>query len=263
MAASQLGDAEQQIAQLMLDVGIAVTGFGVQKFQPFGFDPGEAVAGRLGVDAVGSGKRIEIAGQGSEDAGGLAFLLVFFLLEFFPGLELIAERGEFFVAENVGMPVHHLRGVALEHVVEGEGAFLFEVAGYGDDEEGHVAEFLADVVSVAVADGADEFVAFFDDVFAEAFGRLHSVPGAAVRSDEALDDIFKSGDAFVGIHWIVLRLDVEPFHYIRRQGCTYLIDNGVEIGAYARVFVEIRVGAEFVEQNENNGKDDDALGQAQ
>ena len=49
------------------------------------------------------------------------------------------------------------------------------------EQERDIAEFLADIVSVSVADGADQFVAFLDDVFAEAFGRLYPVPGAAVR----------------------------------------------------------------------------------
>ena len=163
----------------------------------------------------------------------------------------------------MGMPVYHFRSVAPENVVEGEGPLLFEVAGYGDQQERDIAEFLADIVSVSVADGADQFVAFLDDVFAEAFGRLYPVPGAAVRGDETLDDILESDDAFVAIHVFFLRLDVESFDDIGRQGGAYLVDDGREVRTHPRVFVKIRVGAEFIEQDEDDGKDDDALGQPQ
>ena len=63
--------------------------------------------------------------------------------------------------------------------------------------------------------------------------------------------------------YFFLRLDVESFDDIGRQGGAYLVDDGREVRTHPRVFVEIRVGAEFIEQNEDDGKDDDAFGQPQ
>ena len=123
-----------------------------------------------------------------------------FLFELFPGLELLFQVGKGGSGKDMRMAVYHLGRTLLEDVSQRKPAFPFKEMGDEEQQEGHVAQFLADFVGIMGADGADQLVAFLNDVFSECLGSLDPVPFAAVRGSEPCND----GAQFFQCHFIIV-----------------------------------------------------------
>ena len=76
----------------------------------------------------------------------------------------------------------------VEHVGDGEVAFVGGHLGIEQDLKQQVAEFFGQVGKVAALDGVEDFVGFFQGVFANGVEGLFAIPGAAAGSAQASHD---------------------------------------------------------------------------
>jgi hypothetical protein len=151
-----------------------------------GVGPVEADGGGLGGEALGALEGGEGAGDAVEEAAAVGlFALLPGLLDGLGGVE----GG---VAEDVGVAGGHLVAELVEDGFEVEGAALVGEVGVEGEEEGEVAELLAEGVVVLGVEGVEDLVGLFDEVGGEALVGLAAVPraamlGVAQAGDEVLE----------------------------------------------------------------------------
>ena len=92
------------------------------------------------------------------------------------------------VAENMGVAAHHLFADAVGHFVKGEHFALFSQLGMEYHLQEEVAQFFFEVFVVRSVDGVDNFVTFFNEIFAEREVILFFIPGTAVFAPELFHD---------------------------------------------------------------------------
>ena len=88
-------------------------------------------------------------------------LLFFFNFQRLPVAQDFGGSIGFHIAENMGMAVDQLRGQAIQNVIDGEGAVILRHLGVEKNLKQQVAEFAGKFVPVAIVDGFQDFVGFF------------------------------------------------------------------------------------------------------
>jgi hypothetical protein len=84
-----------------------------------------------------------------------------------------------FVAEHMRMPADHLACHSLDDVAESECILLLRHAGVIDHLQQEIAEFILEVIKIAVGDGLGHLIGFLDGVGGDGRKVLLEVPGAA------------------------------------------------------------------------------------
>ena len=105
-------------------------------------------------------------------------------LDFIPPFKNRPGVGGFHVAKNMRMAADELGGDPGGHVVESEPPGFRGDLAVHDHLEQQIAQFLAKMRVVVLADGLDRFIGLFDHPFAERVVRLFAVPRATVGSAE-------------------------------------------------------------------------------
>ena len=151
-----------------------------------------------GIEARG-GERVSGSGVGCR---GKAF---FGCLDLFPvaedrggrtldrGIDLGAVSGGTLslFAEDVGMTADELVVEMVEHVGDGEMAFVGGHFGIEEDLQQQIAQLFREVRKVSALNGVEDLVGFFEGVFADGVEGLLAVPGAAAGSAQAGHDGYR------------------------------------------------------------------------
>ncbi len=94
------------------------------------------------------------------------------------------------------MTVDELGGKAVEHIVDGKRGLLFRHLGVEKHLQQQVAEFARQLGPVAIVDGLEDFVGFFQRVGLDGIEGLFAVPGAAAGCAQALHDRDRAFETF-------------------------------------------------------------------
>ena len=210
-AAGEVDDGEEQIAKFGLDGGfVAALDLGLQladffsdfRKQILPVRPVEAGFGGVGADLAGLSK----SGQGASDGvkagfrAGAAFFSSALISSQLrrtavdepwtsasTSSEVSGGAGGFF-AKDMRVAADELAVERVEDVGDGEAAVVGGHFRIEEHLEEQVAELFGEVREVAALDGVEDFVGFFQGVFADGFEGLFAVPGAAAGSAEARHD---------------------------------------------------------------------------
>ena len=96
------------------------------------------------------------------------------------------------------MPIHQLGGEPIQNVIDGKASLLFGHFRVEEDLEQKVAEFSGEFLPVAIIDGFEDFVSFFQRVGFDRVERLLAVPGAATWAAQPGHDRYCAFEALSG-----------------------------------------------------------------
>jgi hypothetical protein len=185
--ACQVGDAEQEVAELVLQpvAGRAHCDLAAQLGDLFfhlvehlvHMRPVEADAGGAPGQLLGAGEGGHAERHAVECAAGGFFGALGCLLRFpVRGLRVRVRHRR--VAEDMRVAAHHLIGDAAGDVLESEGLLLLRHARVVDHLQQQVAELFLEVRHVAPGDGVGDLVSLLDGVRRDGVEALLQVPGA-------------------------------------------------------------------------------------
>ncbi len=98
----------------------------------------------------------------------------------------------------MGVAVHQFRGKAIQNVVDGKSSLLLSYLRVEENLEQEVAEFAGEFLPIAIVDGFEDFVGFFERVGFDRVERLLAVPGTAAGTAQPGHDRHCAFEAISG-----------------------------------------------------------------
>jgi len=104
--------------------------------------------------------------------------------------------------EHMRMPIHQLARESIEDIIDGKCSLLFAHLRIEQHLQEKVAEFARKFLPIAIVDGFQHFVGFFERVGLDGVESLLAIPGAASRGPQPLHDSDRTFKSFAGGgHW--------------------------------------------------------------
>ena len=146
-------------------------------------------------------------------------LLSFFDFQRFPVALHLGGSVGFRVAENVRMAIDQLFREPVENVINRKCPLLLGHLGIEKYLQQQIAEFSRKLVPVAIIDGFEHFISFFERVGLDGIEGLLAIPRATPRSPQALHDGDCAFETFAGSGHLATTLN-EPSRCGQRvRGC--------------------------------------------
>ena len=204
--AREIDDTEQQVANFILDRYPFAMGHSLLEFSGFLADfgkhgrdigPVKTDAGSLLLQLLGAHQ----GGQAGAGAVQVTLLLqaLFLALDGVPLGQHFAGVGHCDLAKDMGVTADQLVAQPVGHAIQVEATGFGGDLGMQNRLQEQIAQFFAEQVGIARADGIDHLIGFLQDMGDQAFVGLLAIPGAAAGGAQAVNNGAQAGEGVGGI----------------------------------------------------------------